>query len=324
VSLDKGKTFSRFNLPQNFQTWAGRIAIHPTNPNTILVSGYYVYDTNNYSTEMAVAKTTNGGTSWTVKRLSQKTDYGYGYDIAIAKSNPNYIYVCGYDSKSSTSSARVFVSKNGGNSWTSVGGSAVFNVSYAVCFALWIDPRDPKKAWVGHVGGIARTLNAGKSWSAQQSSLIGNVTSIAADSSNPNILYAGGQYNYVYSNLKSTDGGNVWTAVTKGLYGECRRILAAGPKVHQATQAGIFWSKNGGATWSPCHKGIRAANIHALAVAPSSPNTIYAGIYYYTLLKTVNGGSAWAPCTEFYGSPYVGTILVNPTSPNTIYVKPYG
>jgi hypothetical protein len=324
VSKDKGKTFSNFRLPDNFQAYSGRIAVHPTNPKIILVAGYYYYDTVNWHDEIAVARTTNGGATWTLKRLSQQTEYGYGCDIEIAKSNPNYIYLCGYDYTNSTSSARVYVSKNGGTSWASVGNSAAFASGFPSCYSVLIDPRDPKKAWVGHYAGIARTTNAGGSWKAQQSSQIVYVMAIAADSSNPNILYAGGKYNNVFSSLKSTDGGVTWKAYSDGLYGESRRILAAGAKVHQATQAGIFLSKNGGSTWKPSHTGIRAANIGAFAVAPSSPNTIYTGIYGYAMFKTTNGGAVWTPCSEFTGSNLVASILIDPSNPNSIYVKPSG
>ncbi len=324
TSTDKGKTFSNHRFPDDFQSYNGRIAVHPANPKIIMVVGSYYYNTADWHSEIAVAKTTNGGATWTLKRLSNLTDYGYGRGIVFAKSNPNYIYLCGYDQKNSVTAARVFVSKNGGSTWASVGSSAVFNNSYPACYSIHVDPRDPKKAWVGHDSGIARTTNAGGSWKAQQTPQITHVTAIAADSSNPNILYAGGKYNLVYSSLKSTDGGNAWKASSTGLYGECRQILAAGSKVHQATQAGIFLSKNGGTTWNPGHNGIRAANIKAFAIAPSSPNTIYTGIQGYALLKTVNGGSAWTPCTEFYGSDLVASVVVHPSNPNTIYVKPSG
>lgn len=325
VSKDKGKTFSRLSLPYGFQAYDGRMAVHPTNPKIMFVCGYYAYDTANWKNEMAVVRTTNGGADWTLKRLSQLTDYGYGRGIAIAASNPNYVYVCGYDYKNSVRTARAYVSKNAGGTWTSVGGSAVFSGSSAPsCYAVSVDPRDPKKAWVGHNTGIARTANAGASWQPQQGSQIDYVTALTADASNPNILYGGGRYNGEYANIRSTDGGATWTAVSKGLYGEARRILASGANVHQATRAGIYRSKNGGGAWAPGHTGIRAANIDVFAVAPSSSNTIYAGIYGYALLKTVTGGTAWAPCAEFYGSELVASVIVLPTNANTLYVKPSG
>lgn len=323
VSKDKGKTFSSLAFPANFSTYNGRIAVHPSNSKVIFISGYYTYDVVNWDSEMAVIKTTNGGASWTLKRLSQQTEWGYGYDIAVAKSNPNYVYVCGFDNKNNASALRVFVSKNGGGSWTSIGGSSVFGDS-TYCKALHVDPRDPKKAWVGFPGGIARTANAGASWKKQISTQFTNVTSIAADASNPNILYAGGKYDKKYSSLKSTDGGATWTAVSDGVYGEARKILASGANILMATGAGIFRSKNGGAAWAASHNGIRAANIEGLGVAPSSPGTIYVGIDGYAVLKTTNGGGSWTPCEEFYGSHLVASLIVHPTNPKTLYVKPSG
>ena len=323
VSKDKGKTYSRLSLPSYFQAYDGGIAVHPSNPKIIIVCGYYTYDTAAWKSEMAVARTTNGGATWTLKSLSRSTDYGYGQGVAIAASNPNYIYVCGYENKDNVRSPRVFVSKNGGGSWSSVGGSSVFSRSTG-CFAVHVDPRDPKKAWVGHTTGIGRTANAGASWQAQTDNQIDYVSALAADASNPNILYGGGRYKAVYANLKSTDGGATWKAVTQGVYGEPRRILASGPDIHQATRAGIFRSKNGGGAWAPSHAGIRAATIDVIAVAPSSPATIYAGIYGYALVKTVNGGAAWSRCAEFYGSQLVASVIVHPTDANTLFVKPSG
>jgi photosystem II stability/assembly factor-like uncharacterized protein len=322
VSKDKGKTFTRYSLPDGFSVYSGRLAVHPTNPKIILAGGYYRYDKVNWKSAMAVAKTTDGGAHWTVKQIGQNLDWGYTRDIAFAKSNPGYVYACGYDYDGGFHPA-AFVSKNGGSTWVKVSGASAFQ-SATACYSLTIDPRDPKKAWVGHSHGVARTANAGASWQAQSGSQVTRVTALAADSANPNILYAGGNFNYVSSSLKSTDGGVTWKGVSKGLYGEPSRILATGAGVHQASAAGIFRSKNGGAAWSPSHAGIRATAIDALGISPAAPNTIYAGLYGYAVLKTTNGGGSWAPCAEFYGSNLVASIAVHPTNPNTLYVKPSG
>ncbi|MCJ7586483.1 MAG: hypothetical protein MUQ00_01060, partial [Candidatus Aminicenantes bacterium] len=196
----------------------------------------------------------------------------------------------------------------------------------STCYAIHADPRDPKKAWVSHYNGIARTTNAGSTWKAQQTPQITDATSIAADASNPKILYVGCKFgsDETRSVLKSTDGGVTWKVTGDGVYGESHRILAAGSKIHLASAVGIFLSKNGGSTWNPGHNGIRASNIRAFAASPSSPNTIYAGIGGYALLKTTNGGSAWMTCGTFYGSLLVASVAVHPTNSNIIYVKPSG
>lgn len=324
ISQNQGKTFERKQLPSGFGSNNGRIAVHPANPKVILVSGDYVWDNVNYKTGPAVARTTNGGTSWTVQKLTTGSEYGTVYDAVFAKSNPNYAYLCGYDHKNSVRTPRVFVSKNGGATWTGVGSSSVFSGDYTVCYAVCVDARDPKKAWVAHSYGIARTANAGGSWKAQQTTQITDVTAIAADASNPKVLHAGGKFQNFRGSLKSTDGGLTWQAVTEGLYGECRRILASGASVYWAGGAGIFQSKNGGATWSASQTGIRGANVEAFTVAPSSPNTLVAGIYGYTHLRTSNGGALWTPCGAFYGTEFTGSIAISATNPSQIYVKPSG
>jgi hypothetical protein len=324
MSRDQGKTFERIQLPSGFGCNNGRIAVHPTNPKVILVSGDYVWDSANYKTCPAVARTTNGGVSWTVQKLATGSEYGTAYDAVFAKSNPNYAYLCGYDHKNSVRTPRVFVSKNGGATWTGVGSSSVFSGDYTVCYAVCVDARDPKKAWVAHSNGIARTANAGGSWKAQQTASLTDITAVAVDASNPKVLHAGGKFQYERASLKSTDGGLTWQAVTAGVFGECRHILAAGANVYWAGRVGIFRSKNGGATWAVGHKGIRGAIVEVFAVAPSSPNTLIAGIYGYGHFRTANGGALWKPCGSYYGTEFTGSIAIGATNPNLVYVKPSG
>jgi photosystem II stability/assembly factor-like uncharacterized protein len=153
----------------------------------------------------------------------------------------------------------------------------------------------------------------------------GRITALGADGANPNILYAGALYtDGTPTSLKSTDGGISWKAAGKSVYGEASRIIASGSNVHQASDAGIFRSKNGGAAWSPSHAGIRATTVRALGFCPASPSTIYAGLYGYAVLKTTNGGGAWSPCAAFYGSNLVASLAVHPTNVNTLFVKPSG
>lgn len=324
VSTDRAKTFVRKQLPAGFGSNNGRIAVHPANPNIILITGDFVWDNVNYKTVPAVAKTANGGASWTVQKLATGSDYGVIYDAAFAKSSPNYIYLCGYDHKDNVRTPRVYVSKNGGGSWTSVASPSIFTGQYSYCASVHVDAKNPKKAWVAHSAGVARTADAGGSWKAQETTPITDVTAIAADASNPNVLYAGGDYKYVRGALKSTDGGLTWTSVTEGIYGECRRILAAGMNVHYAGAAGIFQSKNGGATWAAGHNGIRGARVDAFAVARSAPNVLIAGIYGYAHLRTANGGALWTPCGSYYGAEFTGSIAISATKPNLVYVKPSG
>ncbi|MCP3968053.1 MAG: hypothetical protein GY750_01900 [Lentisphaerae bacterium] len=131
-STDGGKNWVEKNngLKENKNTLA--IAIHPTDPNII----YVCVKENNYLTEPKwdpvkkefsrdqrsgyIAKSTNGGDSWTVV-LGQKEGGTASIDprsIAINPTDPNIIYV-GHSDFSSKSKQQLFwKSTDGGSTWT--------------------------------------------------------------------------------------------------------------------------------------------------------------------------------------------------------------
>lgn len=166
--------------------------------------------------------------------------------------------------------------------WTSIGpfGGRIRN--------LVRNPKAPAELYAAsesRPGQIWRSTNGGGSWKAQQTNPITDVTAVAADASNPKVLYAGGKFKDVRSALKSTDGG---------------------------------------LTWAVGHNGIRGALVDAFAVAPSASNVIIAGIYGYAHFRTANGGALWTPCGDYYGAEFTGSIAVSATQPNLVYVKPSG
>lgn len=316
-SSDAGKTYTKFSFPSSFSAYYGRIAVHPGNPNIIVVMG-------NSGGSLAVLKTEDGGADWTLTALLPANRYAYGWDIAFAPGNPKYIYCCGYGLTASyVNKPMVFVSKNGGASWTNIANPAVFDSGR--CLSIHVDAKDARKAWIGHTGGVARTINAGSSWISQKTRDIAEIKALAGDLSSPSILYAAGLgAGSVATCFKSSDGGKTWKANTSGLYGEGRRLLADGARVFLSTGTGIYQSLNGGVSWKASHSGIRGAHIQAMAVAPSSPSTLYAGIPGFPLIKTANTGGAWTICGKFEGNALVNNVVVHPSSPQTILVKPSG
>jgi len=320
-SSDAGKTYTKLPFPALFETYYGRIAIHPTNPNIIVIAGSY-----NSGSSLAFIKTEDGGANWTVRTLPLAGRYQHGRDVVFAPSNPNYLYYCGELYAGSADKAAVFVSKNGGSSWTNVTDNAVFNDSgWGCAYAIHVDPKNAKGAWVGHSNGIARTMNGGLTWVSQQTDGLTQIVALAGDRSSPSVLYAAGAgAKGIYSCLKSSDGGKTWKAYTSGFYGEGRRLLADGSRAYISTETGIYQSLNGGVSWKPSHSGIRGANIQAMAVAPSSPSALYAGIPGFPLIKTANTGGAWTICGKFEGNTLVANVAIHPSSPQTILVKPSG
>lgn len=210
--------------------WAsGRIADFAVNPNN--PAEYYVAVASGN-----VWKTTNNGTTW--KAIFDK--YG-SYSIGVIKLDPNNTNVVWVGTGENNHQRAlgygdgVYKSLDGGKSFKNMGLKESRQIGGIV-----IDPRNSDivlvacegSAWgPGEERGIYKTIDGGKTWiKVLNISENTGANNIIQDPKNPNILYAtteqrrrhhygkigGGPESAVY---KSTDNGNTWRKIVKGLPG---------------------------------------------------------------------------------------------------------
>ena len=293
-----------------------------------------------------VFRTTNGGESWE-PITDGKLPLGSIGSIAVAESNPNIIYVgTGSDGvRSNVSTGHgIYRTLDGGKSWSYLGLYAIGQVG-----AVRIHPTNPDIAWVAAYGdifkpnpdrGIYKTTDGGKSW---KKTLYMNDSTGAMDvelqPGNPNVVYAwmnrierkpwtiisgsraGGFY-------KSTDGGETWTAGSKGLptglIGKGNLgVTAANPQriyalVEALPGAGLYRSDDAGATWAlmNTNPGLTQRPFYytTLGVDPTNADVVYAGAESF--YKSVDGGKTLATMRVPHGDNH--DIWINPTNGNTM------
>lgn len=200
--------------------------------------------------------------------------------------------------------------------------------------ALLFDPNDPnhKKVWAGSVAGglwFSPDITAtNPSWTPvgdDWANLV--ITALAADPSNPQIMYAGTGNIYEYSSgggiWKTTNGGQSWNRLTSTIPGGSypsvgtafyyiQRIAVNNTgHVFAATQYGVARSTDGGTTWS--YTLAPAQNIGATGTSTNayddkvtdleigSDGTVYAAFNPTKLYKSTNG-TTWTDITPA-GSP---------------------
>ncbi|MBO0952269.1 DUF11 domain-containing protein [Fibrella forsythiae] len=142
---------------------------------------------------------------------------------------------------------------------------------FASVRTMLVDPNDPthKKVWVGlAAGGLWYTndiTNTTPTWTSASDNLAGLMFgTLAADPSNPQIMYAGtGEMNYSYSTgiWKSTDGGVTWNILSSTVPGGNHPSLGrafdyvnglvvnANGQVLVGSRYGLLKSTDGGASW---------------------------------------------------------------------------
>jgi len=326
-SPDRGATFpEKIPPPNNFQTYSGRMAIHPTNSKIIYITGNFITNSAAWNYCPAVAKSVNGGQTWTLVKLNPTVQYGDLFDIGIHPKKPNIIYLCGTITQGNQTKAQVYKSTNNGGSYKNITKDAVFNAgggTYFRPYALALHPTDANTAFVAHTNGIARTTNGGSSWQNQSSPAPGYfyAAALAVDKSKPSTLYALSINNLDQNRgcWKSSDGGKTWKHYGNGIYGWGTRLLVSGNTIIGGTWAGIFKSQNAGVLWKASHTGIRASRPDSFGVAPSSAQTIYTEVANYALFKTANGGGAWTKCPDFYRCESILGFIVHPSNPKSVF-----
>jgi photosystem II stability/assembly factor-like uncharacterized protein len=298
-----------------------------------------------------VWKTTDAGRTW--KPIFDDQPTGSIGDVAIAPSNPNVLYVGsgeGLQRPDLSTGDGMYKSVDAGKTWVHLGlreGQQIASIA--------VDPKDENRLFVGVLGhpygpnaerGVYRSVDGGKTFEkVLYKDENTGAMQVEVDLNNSQVIYAdlwagrqgpweNGAWQGKESGLfKSSDGGNTWQKLTKGLptieqglgrigftisRSNSKRLYAtvdANPQF-----AGIFVSNDAGESWEKVNADPRlwgrGSDFAELRVHPKDPDTVFvANVASY---KSTDGGKTF---TAFKGAPGgddYHRIWINPDSPDVM------
>lgn len=298
-----------------------------------------------------VWKTNDYGHTWTPIFDDQPT--GSIGALAIAPSNPDIVYVGsgeGLHRPDLSTGDGMYKSTDAGKTWKHLGLRDGQQIG-----AIIVDQKDANRLFVAVLGhpyganeerGVYRSTDGGETF---QKSLYKDentgAIALAFDPSNPQIIYAGlwaarqgpwenGAWQGSGSGLyKSTDGGNNWRQLTKGLPtfeqglgrigfaiapSDSRRLYAI---VDAAPQlGGVYVSNDAGESWQRVNGDTRlwgrGYDFAELKVHPKNPDIVY--VANIASWRSTDAGRSF---TGFRGAPGgddYHTIWINPDDPQII------
>lgn len=252
-----------------------------------------------------IFKTTDGGETW--KAIFTKQGSASIGAIAIAPSNPNYVWVGTGEANIRNDvidGDGVYFSPDAGHTWKFMGLGDAGQISRMI-----VDPSNPNIVFAGVLGhawapnddrGVFRTTDGGKTWKKVLFVNSGTgVSDLVMQPGNPKVLYAGMWEARRYP----------WTMVNGG------------------PSSGIYRSTDGGDTWTKLAKGLPTGDLGriALAVAPSDPTHVYALITTKDnlLWQSTDSGDTWTEVSNNHALDvrpfYFSHFVVSPKDENKLY-----
>jgi uncharacterized protein (TIGR03437 family) len=175
-----------------------------------------------------ILRTTDNGVNW--------QEVGSAVTVnALAIDPSNFLIVY-----ASTSRAGVYLTSDGGNTWTLSNGGMASGATPVSVNAIAIDPRIPQRLYAGTSIGLFRSSDGGQLWT-HTGGAIGarNVLSVAINPQDANFVYAGVAAAGIF---RSSDGGDTWTSTgPANLDAKAVAVDSAGQFVH----AGLFTGTQG-------------------------------------------------------------------------------
>ncbi len=292
------------------------------------------------STGGGVWKTTNAGNTWT--NISDKFfNTGSVGAIAVAPSDPNMVVVGMGESPfrgvASSHGDGVYISTDAGRNWTHAGLENTRQISEVV-----IHPNNPDIIWVAAQGspwaptddrGVYQSTDGGKTW--DQVLFVDENTGavdLTIHPTNPRILFAamwdhdrepweirsGGPGSGIH---KSTDGGQTWEKMTKGLPELMGKIgiapSGANPDlvwavVEAKEKGGLYRSSDSGKSWSHVNgdRRLHARSWYYMHVFadPQNENTVY--VLNAPFVKSIDGGKSFSGIRTPHGDHH--ELWINP------------
>jgi len=309
----------------------GGVRVHPTNPNIAFVAA--IGDPFRPTNARGVYRTRDGGRTW--DRVLYVSDSTGAVDVEFQPGNPNVLYASMWRAErkpwtiiSGAREGGIYKSTDGGSTWTKLTNGLpnglVGKSNIAVSAAA------PQRVYVlieAKPGmGLYRSDDAGASFTVastnpQLSTRSFYYTTISADPSNADVLYAGAE-----GYFKSTDGGRAWQGMSVP-HGDNHDMW-----VHplnsqimiQANDGGANVSLNGGRTWSTQYNQP-TAELYQVYVDNQFPYRIYGAQQDNSTLilpsLPVASGGLDDPLQGWSSGPgcETGPIMPHPTNPDTVY-----
>jgi photosystem II stability/assembly factor-like uncharacterized protein len=239
----------------------GSVEVHPLTPSIVYTE--YVY--------LNIQRSTDGGTTWTKWMNGIPTTGGGQFNGTSDRCQfiAPYVMHPTRPNRLAAGTYRVFLTSNGGSSWspvsgdltgdgTGAGGSTITAVAFA--------PSDTTVIWVGTSGSSASarvqvTTNSGATWTNVTGSPLPNrtITRIIVD---------------------PASSSRAW-------------VLASGYASNTpATPGHVFFTSNRGASWSNSSGNLPDLPVSAGIVNPANPNHVVVGTDL-GIFETTNGGTSW-------------------------------
>ena len=302
----------------------------------------------------------NNGGVW------KSTDYGHVWKpifdgqptqsigaIGVAPSNPDVIYVGsgeGLQRPDLSVGDGLYKSTDAGHTWTNTGLRDGQQIA-----GILVDPRDANRVYVAVMGhpygpnaerGVYRSLNGGGTWEK----VLGKdentgAIELAFDPKNARTLYAdlwsarqGPWENGAFSGpgsglFKSTDGGDTWKPLTRGLpaftEGLGRIGLGVAPsdgnRIYAMVDAsvalgGLYRSDDAGASWTKVNGDSRlwgrGSDFAGVKADPRNRDVVY--VANTSTYRSTDGGATFTAIKGAPGGDDYHTIWINPDDPKNI------
>ena len=308
-----------------------------------------------------VWKTTDFGHTWNPIFDDQPT--GSIGALAVAPSNPVTIYVGsgeGLRRPDLSVGDGIYKSTDAGRTWQHLGqdGSGLRDAQQIA--SIIVDPKDPNRLFVAAQGhpygpnaerGIFRSLDGGQTFQKvlYKDENVGGMD-LVFDPRNSQVIFAsmwasrrppwttGGGYTGPGSGLyKSTDGGNNWRQLTRGLPGEAEGIGRIGPavspsdpdrmyawvnveKTNAKKGSGIYRSDDAGESWQQVNDEERiygrGDDFGCVRVDPRNKDVIY--VANTSTYRSTDAGKNFTAIKGAPGGDDYHTIWINPEVPDII------
>ncbi len=272
--------------------------------------------------------------------------------VAVSESNPNIVY-CGMGEHAirgvmTSYGDGVYKSTDAGKTWTKIGLDNTQQISRIV-----IHPTNPDIVFVAAQGaysgptkerGIYKSTDGGKSWkNVLYTNDVTGAVELSMDMNYPEIMYAamwhhqrtpwkmisGGEGSGLY---KSTDGGETWNTIHKGLPVEkgkmaisvCRsnsnKVYALIESDSDKDLGGLFVSNNAGESWNRVSDDNRLTQrawyYTEVFTDPNNDNVVY--VLSAPALRSIDGGKTWERLGGTHGDYH--DLWINPNNSNNMVI----